>query len=205
MNFRSLIAFSAFLLSLILTTELTAQTPQFDQLKQKFEDGNIFSADFHHELTDSYTGEIISSTGKIWIGSNTYKLESEDQLLVVDGETSKVYDEDRNRLIIDFYYPEDDDFAPSRMLQGVDSTYTVSEEKTSSGALITLESTDEFSVFTLVEIHLNREGNPDKITAYDISENVIITTFSNGSFQKADDDLFELSYPDDAEIVDLRY
>src|SRR5690554_6661911 len=120
MNYKSV--FSLFILFFCVTGLhfLSAQTPEFDKLKAKFEQGKVFEAQFNHEFTDSYTGEILVSDGKIWIGANAYRLESEGQDLVVDGETSKVYDSSRNRVIIDDYIPEDDDFAPSRLLQGLD-------------------------------------------------------------------------------------
>lgn len=196
---------SFIVLILISSTSLFAQTPIFDQLKERFDAGEVFSAQFDHTYTDSYTEEVVSSTGNIWIDKVRYKLESEGQTVVVDGENSRVYDPDRNRVIIDTYYPEDDDFAPSRMLSGIDSTYSVSEEKINGNTKITLISNDDFAVFVEVEILLDAQLRPLEIKAWDISDNEIVTTFTNGYFQQPESGLFELSYPDDAEIVDLRY
>src|SRR5690554_6151793 len=117
MNYRFLLTFLILFVSLSGFSSSSAQTPEFDKLKARFESGKIFEARFDHEFTDSYTGEVLVSAGKIWIGASAYRLESETQDLVVDGETSKVYDANRNRVIIDEYIPEDDDFAPSRLLQ----------------------------------------------------------------------------------------
>ena len=114
---------------LLISADLYAQTPTFDQLKERFESGEVFAADFQHIYTDSYTEESTSSSGDIWIDQVRYKLESQGQTIVVDGETSRVYDANRNRVIIDTYEPENDDFAPSRMLSGIDTTYTVTEQK----------------------------------------------------------------------------
>ncbi|WP_395079793.1 outer membrane lipoprotein carrier protein LolA [Gracilimonas sp.] len=190
---------------LFLTPNLFAQTSSFDQLKQRFDSGEVFAADFDHIYTDSYTEESTSSSGNIWIDENRYKLQSEGQTIVVDGETSRVYDANRNRVIIDTYNPEDDDFAPSRMLSGIDSTYSVSEQREDSRTIITLTSNDDFSVFTLVEIVLDNQLRPQRITAWDISDNEIVTTFNNGRFLNPESGLFELDYPEDAEIVDMRY
>ncbi|MEX0844407.1 MAG: outer membrane lipoprotein carrier protein LolA, partial [Balneolaceae bacterium] len=190
---------------MISSTALLAQTPNFDQLKQRFDAGQVFSAVFDHVYTDSYTGETVTSDGSIWIDKVRYKLQSEGQTIVVDGETSRVYDPNRNRVIVDTYYPEDDDFAPSRMLSGIDSTYSVSEEKAGNNTNITLQSDDDFAVFIRVEILIDSSLRPLRITAWDISDNEIVTTFSNGKFQKPEDGLFQLHYPEDAEIVDMRY
>lgn len=190
---------------LFSTTSLIAQTPNFDQLKERFETGEVFAAEFDHTYTDSYTEETMSSSGNIWIDRKRYKLQSEGQTVVVDGEFSRVYDENRNRVVIDYYEAEDDDFAPSRMLSGIDSTYTVSEESTRDQTKITLESTDDFAVFVRVEIILDRQNQPAKITAWDVSDNEIVTRFENGKFVEPQSGLFELEYPEDAEVVDMRY
>jgi outer membrane lipoprotein-sorting protein len=196
---------SLLVLILISSAGLFAQTPNFDQLKERFDTGEVFSAEFDHTYTDSYTEEVVSSSGNIWIDKVRYKLESEGQTVVVDGENSRVYDPNRNRVIIDTYYPEDDDFAPSRMLSGIDSTYSVSEEKINGRTRITLTSNDDFAVFVEVEILLDAQLRPLEIKAWDISDNEIVTTFTNGTFQQPEAGLFELSYPDDAEIIDMRY
>lgn len=124
---------------------------------------------------------------------------------MVDGENSRVYDPNRNRVIIDTYYPEDDDFAPSRMLSGIDSTYTVSEERDGNQTKISLTTDDDFAVFVEVEILLDAQLRPLEIKAWDISDNEIVTAFTNGDFQQPKSGLFELSYPNNAEIVDMRY
>jgi outer membrane lipoprotein-sorting protein len=163
-------------------------------------------ADFEHVYYDSYTKESLTSEGKIWVSSDKYRLDSENQLLIVDGETSRVYDELRNRVIISDYSEEDDDFAPSRMLNGVDSTYTITEEKMTNGRTkIIMKTDDDFALYLTVEIMVNSEAIPISITAYDFSDNEIKTTFKNGSFLLKNSELFELRYPQDAEIVDTRY
>ncbi len=186
-------------------TTIFAQTPNFDQLKQRFDEGLIFASQFNHVYTDSYTGETVNSAGKIWIDNISYKLKSDGQTIVVDGETSQVYDPERNRVIIDNYYPEEDDFAPSRMLSGIDSTYSVSEEKVGNKTKITLTTNDDFAVFVRVEIMLDARQHPLEIRAWDISDNRIVTTFTKGRFLKPEAGVFTLQHPANAEVVDMRY
>lgn len=206
MSYKKRIFVLQVLVILVFGGVATAQTPQFDALKQKMKSGLILSSDFNHYYTDSYTGETLESEGKIWISQESYKLESEDQILVVDGETSKVYDQGRNRVIISTYNEEDDDFAPSRMLNGVDDSYTVTEVKSSSGtsSTITMVTDDDFALFVKVEVVVNEKGIPTKIIAYDISENLIVTEFKNATFSTQSADLFQLNYPETAEIIDTR-
>lgn len=194
-----------FIFSLIFSISAIAQTPGFNQLKNKFDEGLVFRAMFSQTFTDSYTGEVTRSNGQIWLDKVRYKLEADGQVVVVDGETSKVYDPTRNRVIIDVYNADEDDFAPSRMLSGIDTTYTVSEVQMDSLAKITLISSDDFAVFVRVEIIIDDQLRPTEIRAWDISDNKIETTFSNGAFLKPKAGLFKLDYPEGAEVIDMRY
>jgi len=193
--------------SFLFPAVISAQnTPVFDNLKQKFEQGMIFRADFSHRYEDSFTGETQQNDGKIWIGKDQYKIEGNNQVMVVDGDISRVYDASKNRVIVSDYVEEEDDFAPSRMLQGVDDSYSISETAGSGNSTqITLESDDPFSVFKVVTIRIDQEGRPAEIQAVDQAENQLTTRFQGGEFVEPDNNLFELNEPESAEQIDLRY
>jgi len=195
------------LISSFLPRSANAQnTPVFDLLKSNFEHGMIFFADFTHRYEDSFTGESQQNDGMIWIGKDQYKIEGNNQVMVVDGEISRVYDATKNRVITSDYVEEEDDFAPSRMLQGVDESYSISESPSSGGSTeITLQSDDPFSVFQTVTISLDSNGLPTEIRATDQAENQLTTQFQSGEFVEPGENLFELNEPDDAEQIDLRY
>lgn len=197
----SLFAFSA-----VAAENSGQETPQFDRLRAMFDDNRVFVASFSHEYNDSFTGEQQHAEGQIWIGKNQYKIDGDSQLMVVDGEVSRVYDGLKNRIIISDYIEEEDDFAPSRMLQGVDESYAISEEAMANGQYrITLRSDDPFAIFTEVQIILTAEGTPLRIIAIDQVDNELITEFTNGEFVAAADEMFELTWPEDAEFIDLRH
>lgn len=192
-------------LTLLVGVPAQAQEGTFGELTQTFEEGNVFHAEFSHEFIDSYTDDTTSSEGQIWVGENNYKVQTETQTVVVDGEVSRVYDSNRNRLIISEYEPSEDDFAPSRILNGADTTFTVeNEEERDEQIFLTLTSEDSFAAFTEIEITLDQELIPSRIFAVDPSENEIITTFTGGEFLTLQPEMLELQYPDDAEVVDMR-
>ena len=190
----------------MISTSLSAQTA-FEQLRAKFNDDRTFYAEFQHTYLDSYTEESTNSTGEFWINTTSYKLTSEQQIIVVDGELSQVYDANRNRVIISEYEAEDDDFGVlSRMLREEDDDYTSTESELENGnTLITLTTDDDFATYLTVEIEVDRSLQPIKITAYDIADNIIITTFSRGGFFDLEPSTFVFTHPEDAEIVDMRY
>jgi len=188
-----------------LPLESQAQTSSLDRLREKFDNGLVFHAAFDHKYTDSYTKETQKSEGMIWVNSTQYKVSSNNQSVVVNGKTSMVYDANRNRVIISKYDPKEDDFAPSKMLHGADSAYTVQKEVRNKGNInITLASDDPFSVFKKITIKMTDSLIPLSIDAIDQADNHIVTTFDNGEFIRENASMFHLDYPDGAEIVDMR-
>lgn len=183
---------------------IAQDTPHFDRLKQKFEDGSVFEAEFVHEYNDTFTGEQQVTKGRIWVGKEQYKMRSGESTMLVDGEISRVYDGTKNRVIVSDYIEEEDDFAPSRMLQGVDDSYSVQESIENHETVIELASDDPFSIFMEVSIFLDSNGTPTRIVAIDQVENELITTFNEGEFIQKTPDVFQFQYPEDAEEIDLR-
>ena len=189
------------------SVDATAQgTPNFDTLKSEFENDRVFIAEFSHHYEDSFTGETQNMDGKIWIGREQYKVEGENQVMVVDGDISRVHDGSKNRVIVSDYVEEEDDFAPSRMLQGVDESYSVEEMTEDDGTtVITLTSDDPFSIFATVTIRLAENGLPTEIAAVDQADNIITTSFSGGRFSDYSEDQFMMDIPEGTEEIDLRH
>lgn len=197
-----------FTLMMALFVQMTSvpDTPRFDNLKERFETNQVFAAYFLHEYNDTFTGEQQTTNGTIWVGKDHYKIESGDNIMVVDGEISRVYDSSKNRVITSDYVEEDDDFAPSRMLQGVDESYSVIEYTSQSGGTeILLTSEDPFSIFIQVTIFLDSSGYPLRIEAIDQMENELVTYFDEGRFVDLSEHTFLFEYPENAELIDLRH
>lgn len=210
MNWKNLIdnflrLLFTFWLCCSFTLSLQAQENPFAKLKNKFEQGEVFSAEFHHQSIDSYTEDTVASGGRIWVGEQQYKVRGDHQTVVVNGETSMVYDDNRNRVIISKYEPSEDDFAPSRILNGIDSTFTVEvQEERENKYYIRLTSDDPFAIYKKVEIYLTKGLVPQKIRAVDPVDNIITTSFNRGQFIDAQEGIFMLDYPSGAEVVDMR-
>src|SRR5699024_11143970 len=145
--------------------------------------GQMFSADFQHRSLDSYTGDTVSSDGLIWVGRERYKVSSGHQFAVVNGATTMFYDNHRNLVIIIDYEPTEDDFAASRILNGIDSTFTVdAEERRDDQFYIRLSSHDPFAIYKKVEIFLSESLIPQMTRAVDPVDNIITTQFNDGKF-----------------------
>ena len=174
---------------------------RLDALRARFDQGELF----HSQLNPVLDEVREHAMGEIWIDKLRYKLEMPTGLVIVDGETSHVFNSEKNQVIISPYNPEEDDYAPSRFLYGSLEEYKISNGPNVGGnAVVRLTSEDAFALFSDIEIEISEQGEPLRITATDQSGNVIISKFSFGKFQPNDNTLFLLNYPKSAEIIDLR-
>lgn len=187
----------------------TAQTIQpgdheLEQIRLVFQEGKVLHSEMTHIFTDAYTGEIQVITGQLWISGAKYKIMTDNQIVLVDGTVSKVYNEQQNKLVVSLYEPDEDEFAPSRFFSGTDEIFKVAEV-TRKGDTVhyTLVSEDPFEIFTKVRIILNTDLAPLEITAVDQMENEFRTIFSNARFQEYSANLFVLDFPEDAEVIDM--
>jgi hypothetical protein len=176
-----------------------------DQLRERFQEGQIFYASFEHIYYDDYTGDTEKSEGEVWVGNNEYKVKADFQRVLVFEGVSRVYDTNRNRVVVSKYDPQEDDFAPSKFLTGADTLYKVVRQETETDTVrITMHSEDPFTVFKEIEIRLDTSLQPLSINAVDQADNRVITRFRSGYFLDDGKEVFELNYPEDAEIIDLR-
>jgi outer membrane lipoprotein-sorting protein len=205
----SLISASLLLFSVSQNNQITENPGSkiLNDISLKFQDGYIFEADMSHEFVDAFTQDTVYTRGKIWIGKNKYKIITINQEISVDGFVSTVYNRDQNKVIISNYYPEEDDFAPSRFLGNVTDSFTIIEDKPKSDGFrsIILRANDMFEMITEATIVIfEQDLLPVQIFAEDQSDNKYSTRFNSGRFIQYDNAFFKVNWPSTAEIIDLR-
>lgn len=193
-----------FILLLLISFPLQAQSPTLQELKEKFRSGQVYYSDFDQSETIAYTGETTYAQGEIWVSNNAYKVKLDGRVILVKGDSTQTYEEDRNRLLISNYDAAENEFAPSRLLEGSEEFYDASEKEVSEGTEITLDVLDEFSELTQVVIVLDFQLRPVRIKTTDFSDTVTEITFNTGEFIDLSEDIFTIDVPQDAEIIDLR-
>ena len=201
-------------------------TPVLDQLRARFKRGERFEADFRHRFEDRFTGDVQVYRGRIFVTENSYMVTAEGRRLVADSVASYVYEEERNRLIISDYIEEEDEFAPSRILKGMDETYVITESAVEGEATrvdITFVSDDPFALYPEATLrlrlhrttgaagqsgesrHKNTDGViPISVEATDAADNYLQIQFEQGQFTSGPITKEMLNVPADAEIIDLR-
>lgn len=189
----------------VIQTSAKGDTPVLAALKKRFNEGIMYRADLSHQFKDSYTNETTSSYGSIWFTRDSYKIDTPDQIIIVNNLVSTVLNKKQNRVIYSNYNPEEDDFAPSRYFAGDPGNYVSKEVGNSDGSTtITLVINDPFEQFKEVVIRVSIDGMPVQIDAIDQMENSIRTTFRFGRFERPSPALFAFQPPVGAEIVDMR-
>lgn len=192
-------------LQAISVSPIFGDSPSLERLKSRFAENNLFRAEMSHHFTDSYTGETTDTYGTIWFSRDMYKIDTPDQIILVKDLTSTVYNKSQKRVIISHYDPEEDEFAPSRYFTSTRDTYRSQDISNSDGSTtILITSDDPFEIFSEVRIRVSRDGQPSQIDALDQMDNSIRTTFRFGRFERIQDQVFIISYPNDVEVVDLR-
>ena len=187
--------------------QVSGESTELDQLRGMLEDGHVFHAKMIHRFYDSYTEETQETEGEIWITKDQYKVTVEHQSVLVDGDISRVYNSAQNKLVISEYEPAEDDFAPSRFFSETEDIYQVEERsKEDNATVFVLTSDDPFELFLRVVVRLDEELRPLEVEAIDQMENRVHTYFRESEFlsEHATDKIFQLRYPDDAQIIDLR-
>lgn len=205
LNFSPKLMINLILFLLISLPGQTSDHPVFQTVLDQFENGMILEAEMDHIFRDSFTGEESYNSGTILIGKNSYFISVEDQRVYVDGEISRVYNSRENKVIISNYSPDDDDFAPSRFFAQPADAYSITEETREDGTVrVTLSTNDPFEMFQVVTITLGSNGIPLEVHAVDQTDNIFTTIFESASFISETDDTFTFTYPESAEIIDLR-
>lgn len=144
---------------------------------------------------------------------NKYRIETEQQIIVTDGNTSWLYSKVNKQVIIDRYKEDRNAFllSPDKFFLTISDEYIpiiLETEKVSGKKVIVLKLTPrdsdapiEYAKIWIVEEDLSAL----KVEIGDI--NGTITTYVVKSFkvnQGIDDSLFKFSIPSDVKVVDLR-
>lgn len=179
--------------------------PNLDKLRAYFEQGLMFQAQLTHRLIDAYTMDTTQTVGGLWVDKNRYKIQLKTGTIMVDGKNSYVYNKEKNQVVISTYFPEEDEYAPSRILYGSLTSYQIkSSGSRQNKKIIVLTSDDPFALFSRVDIELNNNAVPLRIEVVDQGSNRILSTFTSGKFVPITAGTFSINYPKSAEVIDLR-
>jgi len=143
--------------------------------------------------------------------SKYYRVESEQQTVVTDGETIWSYNPFTDQVIIDLYQEEDQMFTPDRFLLDIPDDFYVSvgERETVEGrslVMLRLVPRDEHQFVQSMRLWVDdSEWIVRKAEVIDLNDNR--TTYRVRDIQinqGVDEELFSYRPPENVEIIDLR-
>lgn len=202
-------------LTMLAIGVLTAQNAQdiIDEVQDKYDDIDNFSAVFNQIETFKLTGSKNITSGKIFIKKGVqYRFESEDQKIITDGKTIWTYNDINKQALIDKLTPGSGALLPRDILFKYPKEYystLLGSEKSKGKKIFKLrldpkEDTKGFikSIKLWVE---NKSWLINKVETTDVNGNS--TTFELTKIDiktKLADSLFKLEITKDMHVVDMR-
>lgn len=189
-------------------------TPQkiIEKVEQTFYREKSFFTVFQEQYIWGLTGEEQLIKGELLLeGEDRFRISSEDQIIVSDGNTLKTYNKLENQMLIDKLEPTEDDLLPSRIFFKYKEKYNsqlLGEEniqgKKCYEILFTPRKGDLF--YKEVRIWVEEERwIPRKIEQKSIDGNTTIYLLLEVRLGiKIKENDFSLQAPESAEIIDMR-
>ena len=182
------------------------------KVKQKYDSIESFSADFKQIFKWKLAGETQENAGKVFLkGKDKFRIETEEQLIVSDGNTLWSYSKINNQVIIDNMKNADEVVLPREIFLKYSQKYRPSllrKEKLNifECYVLHLVSKTEDVLIKEMKIWVNTKNWITlKIEQVDINQNVTIYILNNIiTNKKIDSSKFIYNVPQNVEIIDMR-
>jgi chaperone LolA len=181
-------------------------------VKKKYEQLQSLKADFEQEYVWQLAGETQTVKGTLYLRQgNNYRIETDTQFIVTDGQTVWTYSKQNNQVIIDLLKSTEENPLPKDLLFKYSEEYVphlIGEEKLGEKKtyVLNLAPKDKEAFVKSMKIWVDSATwLTIKIEQKDINDNV--NTYEVRNIQenlKLDGALFTFPTPADAEVVDLR-
>ena len=182
------------------------------KVKQNYEQIQSLKADFEQEYVWQLVGETEKLQGTLYLKSgNKYRIETESQIVVTDGESVWTFAKSTDQVIIDLLDNSEENALPKDLLFKYSEDYNpnlvgeeeIDEKKT---YVLDLVPKDEEAFVKAMKIWVDADSwLTVKIQQTDINDNV--NTYQLKNVQQnipLEDTLFDFKIPPEADVVDLR-
>ncbi|MBN1407569.1 MAG: outer membrane lipoprotein chaperone LolA [Calditrichaceae bacterium] len=202
-------------LGLIFMTGLNAADVNkiISKVQDKYDKMKFLTAAFKQVETFKLTGSQTENTGKIYIADgNKYRFESEDQIVVTDGESVWTYNSISKQLLIDEVRENSGALIPRDLLFTYPQKYyatllSESKENDKKIYLIRLDPKDQvYGYVKSLKIWVeDGEWLIHKIEATDVNGNKSLYEITNQDTKsKINDELFKFTPTEGVDVVDMR-
>jgi len=183
----------------------------FERLKEKYDTIESLRAEFSQTMTSSYMDDEVTSKGVLVIQGDRYRVETDGQTLVTDGDVTWVYMPSQNQVLINDHNDDEQTFSINEFLFDYDENFDASDVKTATLGgqkhfVLTLTPKSEDAFFT--EATLSMRDSDDVITqlqVVDVNGTTMLFNLENIQLNPTlQDNIFSFTPPQGTEVVDLR-
>jgi outer membrane lipoprotein-sorting protein len=205
------------LLIILITNPDTARSDDKSEsiikdVLKKYEESKNIKVDFLQTFNWKLTGNISEQNGTIWLeGKEKFKIITEDQTIVSDGETAWTYSKTNKQVIIDKVANAEDINLPRDILLNFSDQYKsiyVKNEKVNNKDCYFIELSSKNDDLFIKQMKLwieTKKMNLLKIEQIDLNENVNTYFLSNFQINSPiGSEFFKYEVPDTVEVIDMR-
>lgn len=203
------------IIALWITILLSANVDKIiKDVQKKYREIKVVNVDFKQINRFKLTGIQNEVYGSLWISNdNKFRLETEDQLMVSNGENYWRYNKLENQVIIDYAKKSQQDVFLNNFLFNISDHYfsqIIKEEKEGKQKIYEIRLTPKIpdnSFFRYIKVWLiDKSWELKKVVYVDFNENEVEYEVEKMVINpKVSKDAFHFESPEGVEIVDLRF
>ena len=184
------------------------------QVQKKYRDINVVYVDFKQVNRFKLTGIQNEVFGTLWISQdNKFRFETEDQVMVSNGDKFWRYNKLENQVIIDYAKKSQNDVFLNNFLFNISDHYLsqiVNEETVNKQKIYEIRLTPknpDDSYFKYIKVWLvDKSWDLKKVVYVDFNENEVEYDIEKIDFNpKVSQNIFDFQTPEGVEVVDLRF
>jgi outer membrane lipoprotein-sorting protein len=184
------------------------------QVQKKYRDINVVYVDFKQVNRFKLTGIQNEVFGTLWISQdNKFRFETEDQVMVSNGDKFWRYNKLENQVIIDYAKKSQNDVFLNNFLFNISDHYLsqiVNEETVNKQKIYEIRLTpknQDDSYFKYIKVWLvDKSWDLKKVVYVDFNENEVEYDIEKIDFNpKVSQNIFDFQTPEGVEAVDLRF
>lgn len=198
---------------LTIGDQATAQDADdvFERLKDKYDSIESLRAEFSQTMSSSYMDEEATSRGVLVVQGDRYRVETEGQTLVTDGDVTWVYMPSQNQVLINDYNEDEQTFSISDFLFDYEDNYDASEVAlTQLGGkrhfVLTLTPKKDDAFFTEATLSVRESDNViTRLQVVDVNGTTMVFNLENIQLNPPlQKNTFSFTPPEGTEVIDLR-
>ena len=214
-RFKYLFVYSLFSSIVLFSGQIDSVAQSTDELVERlrvrYDQVELLRAEFTQQTTSPFGEELPINRGTLVLEGDRYRVETEVQTFVTNGEVTWIYDSYQNQVLINHFVKDESTFIISDFLDNFHVDYKIVDTSTlySEGARyhsLRLESLAPSAFFK--EVTLSMRDSDDiitRITVLDVNDATLDFSLDDIEINpNIEGDPFVFLPPDDAEIIDLR-